>query len=53
MKRKLFVSILSMIMSALLLAGCGQTNEVLSRDGQTVQDSENNKSWCSKNNIPC
>ena len=43
MKRKLFISILPVVMTALLLAGCGQTNDTSSGDRQPVQGSENIK----------
>lgn len=41
MKKTLFVSVLSVAMAALLLAGCGRTNDVPSGDGQIVRGSEN------------
>ncbi len=40
MKRKFIVYILSSAMAALLLAGCGQTNDVSSGDRQTVLSSD-------------
>lgn len=41
MKRKLFVSILSVAMAVFLLGGCGQKGDVASGDGQSAQGSEN------------
>ena len=49
MKRKLFVSLLSMAMVALLLAGCGQTDETSAGNGQTVQGSENTEQESAEN----
>ena len=49
MKRKLFVSLLSMAMVALLLAGCGQTDETPAGNGQTVQGSENTEQESAEN----
>lgn len=49
MKRKLFVSFLSMAMAALLFAGCGQTDETPAGNGQTVQSSENTEQESAEN----
>lgn len=40
MKRKFYVPLLSVMMVALLLCGCGQTGDISSQDRQTVQSSE-------------
>ena len=40
MKRKFYMPLLSVMMVALLLCGCGQTGDTSSQDRQTVQSSE-------------
>jgi len=49
MKRKLLVSVLSMVMAAWLFAGCGQTNDTSSADTQPAQGSENTEQESTEN----